>query len=36
MDQFVYPLTLLNRQELQPGTVGIYGFIGTESPTGIA
>jgi multiple sugar transport system permease protein len=28
--QFVYPLTLLNREELQPGTVGIYGFIGTE------
>jgi multiple sugar transport system permease protein len=28
--QFVYPLTLLNRQELQPGTVGIYSFIGTE------
>jgi multiple sugar transport system permease protein len=28
--QFIYPLTLLNRQELQPGTVGIYSFIGTE------
>lgn len=28
--QFVYPLTLLNQQELQPGTVGIYSFIGTE------
>lgn len=28
--QFVYPLTLLNSQELQPGTVGIYGFIGAE------
>ncbi|MBI3514151.1 MAG: carbohydrate ABC transporter permease [Proteobacteria bacterium] len=28
--QFVYPLTLLNRQDLQPGTVGIYSFIGTE------
>jgi multiple sugar transport system permease protein len=28
--QFVYPLTLLSTQELQPGTVGIYGFIGAE------
>ena len=28
--QFVYPLTLLNQPELQPGTVGIYGFIGAE------
>ena len=28
--QFVYPLTLLSSQELQPGTVGIYGFIGAE------
>jgi multiple sugar transport system permease protein len=28
--QFVYPLTLLNQAELQPGTVGIYGFIGAE------
>ena len=28
--QFVYPLTLLNQQEPQPGTVGIHGFIGTE------
>lgn len=28
--QFVYPLTLLSTQELQPGTVGLYGFIGAE------
>lgn len=28
--QFVYPLTLLSAQELQPGTVGLYGFIGAE------
>jgi multiple sugar transport system permease protein len=28
--QFVYPLTLLSQQEFQPGTVGIYSFIGTE------
>ena len=26
----VYPLTLLSSHELQPGTVGIYGFIGAE------
>ena len=28
--QFVYPLTLLSEQELQPATVGIYSFIGGE------
>jgi multiple sugar transport system permease protein len=28
--QFVYPLTLINRQEMQPGTVGIYSFVGAE------
>lgn len=28
--QFVYPLTLLSRQDLQPATVGIYSFIGAE------
>lgn len=28
--QFVYPLSLLSVQDLQPGTVGIYGFIGAE------
>ncbi|MBV9539310.1 MAG: carbohydrate ABC transporter permease [Acidisphaera sp.] len=28
--QFVYPRTLLSTQEVQPGTVGIYGFIGAE------
>ena len=28
--QFIYPLTLLNRQELQPGTVGIFSFLGTD------
>ena len=30
------PLTLLSSQELQPGTVGIYGFVGAEMPTGTA
>lgn len=28
--QFVYALTFLSQQELQPATVGIYGFIGAE------
>jgi multiple sugar transport system permease protein len=28
--QFVYPLTLLTKQDLQPATVGIYSFIGAE------
>lgn len=28
--QFVYPLTLLSKQELQPATVGIYSFVGAE------
>jgi multiple sugar transport system permease protein len=28
--QFVYPLTLLSRQDLQPATVGIYSFVGAE------
>jgi multiple sugar transport system permease protein len=28
--QFVYPLTFLNRQDMQPGTVGIYSFVGAE------
>jgi len=28
--QFVYPLTLLSSQDLQPGTVGIFSFIGAE------
>lgn len=28
--QFVYPLTLLSSQSLQPATVGIYGFVGAE------
>lgn len=28
--QFVYPLTLLNNQEMQPGTVGIYSFVAAE------
>jgi multiple sugar transport system permease protein len=28
--QFVYPLTLLSDHRLQPGTVGLYGFIGAE------
>lgn len=28
--QFVYALTLLSRDELQPATIGIYSFIGAE------
>ena len=28
--QFVYALTLLSRQELQPATVSIYSFVGAE------
>jgi multiple sugar transport system permease protein len=28
--QFVYPLTLLSDENLQPATVGIYSFIGAE------
>jgi multiple sugar transport system permease protein len=28
--QFVFPLTLLSDHQLQPGTVGLYGFIGAE------
>jgi multiple sugar transport system permease protein len=28
--QFVYAFTLLNRNELQPATVGIYSFVGAE------
>ena len=28
--EFVYPLSLLNRKELQPGTVGLYGFVGAD------
>jgi multiple sugar transport system permease protein len=28
--QFVYALTLLSEQQLQPATVGIYGFVGAE------
>ncbi|MFI4994249.1 MAG: carbohydrate ABC transporter permease [Hyphomicrobiales bacterium] len=28
--QFVYALTFLSRQELQPATVGIYSFVGAE------
>ncbi len=28
--QFVYPITLLTQQDLQPGSVGIYAFIGAE------
>ncbi|MDX3809931.1 carbohydrate ABC transporter permease [Bosea thiooxidans] len=29
--QFVFPLTLLSDQNMQPGTVGIFGFIGAEA-----
>jgi multiple sugar transport system permease protein len=28
--QFVYALTLLSQQEMQPATVGIYSFVGAE------
>ncbi|MEZ5667362.1 MAG: carbohydrate ABC transporter permease [Alphaproteobacteria bacterium] len=28
--QFVYPLTMLTEQKLQPATVGIYSFVGAE------
>jgi multiple sugar transport system permease protein len=28
--QFVYAMTLLSQQELQPATVGIYSFVGAE------
>ncbi len=28
--EFVYPLTLLSAQDLQPATVGIYSFVGAE------
>jgi multiple sugar transport system permease protein len=28
--QFVYALTLLSRQDMQPATVGIYSFVGAE------
>jgi multiple sugar transport system permease protein len=28
--EFVYPLTLLTKDELQPATVGIYSFVGAE------
>jgi multiple sugar transport system permease protein len=28
--EFVYPLTLLTRDEMQPATVGIYSFVGAE------
>jgi multiple sugar transport system permease protein len=28
--EFVYPLTLLTRAEMQPATVGIYSFVGAE------
>ena len=28
--EFVYPLSLLNRKELQPATVGLYGFVGAD------
>ena len=28
--QFVYALTLLSKQEMQPATVGIYSFVGAE------
>ena len=32
--QFVYPLTLLSRQDLQPATVGIYASSAPSMPTG--
>jgi multiple sugar transport system permease protein len=28
--EFVYPVSLLNKQSLQPATVGLYGFVGAD------
>lgn len=28
--EFVYPVSLINRNELQPATVGLYGFVGAD------
>jgi multiple sugar transport system permease protein len=28
--EFVYPLSLMNRRELQPGPVGLYSFVGAD------
>ncbi|WP_342363672.1 carbohydrate ABC transporter permease [Terrarubrum flagellatum] len=28
--EFVYPVSLVNRNELQPATVGLYGFVGAD------
>lgn len=28
--EFVYPVSLMNRQSLQPATVGLYGFVGAD------
>lgn len=28
--EFVYPMSLVNRNELQPATVGLYGFVGAD------
>jgi multiple sugar transport system permease protein len=28
--EFVYPLSLMNHQELQPGPVGLYSFVGAD------
>jgi multiple sugar transport system permease protein len=28
--EFVYPVSLVNKNELQPATVGLYGFVGAD------
>ena len=28
--EFVYPVSLMNKQSLQPATVGLYGFVGAD------
>jgi multiple sugar transport system permease protein len=28
--EFVYPMSLINKNELQPATVGLYGFVGAD------
>jgi multiple sugar transport system permease protein len=28
--EFVYPMSLVNKNELQPATVGLYGFVGAD------
>jgi multiple sugar transport system permease protein len=28
--EFVYPVSLMNKQSMQPATVGLYGFVGAD------